>query len=198
LDIGIEKEESKMKRITEATWIDSLDESPLGPITFSITKRGLVRVHFGTSSENTINGNLQEISTLPTQRDLLAKIKRQLAAYFSGRLKIFDIPVDWGVLSTFQQKALRALQKVPYGQITTYSRMASDIGQPNATRAVGGAMARNPMPVIIPCHRVVASDGQLTGYSGSGGLETKAWLLQLEGRLVTGQRVIDNGNTAVR
>jgi methylated-DNA-[protein]-cysteine S-methyltransferase len=179
-----------MKRITETTWTGSLGESPLGPVTFTITMQGLAHVRFGDLAEFEPSGLAQGEALPVPQRDLLAEIKSQLAAYFSGKLQLFDIPVDWGALSAFQQRALKAAQEIPYGQVKSYARLANDIGQPDATRAVGGAMARNPMPVIVPCHRVVADDGRLTGYSGSGGLATKAWLLRLEGNDVSGERVV--------
>jgi len=179
-----------MKRITQTTWTGSLNESPLGPMIFTITRGGLTHVQFGILTGLEPSGHTQGGALPVPQSDLLAEIRQQLAAYFSGELQVFDIPVDWGMLSAFQQRALKAAQEIPYGQVKSYARLANDIGQPDATRAVGGAMARNPMPVIIPCHRVVAADGHLTGYSGSGGLATKAWLLRLEGHVVTGERVI--------
>jgi len=179
-----------MKKRMDTIWTGLLNESPLGPISYAVSELGLTRVEFGAPVGFRVIEAVQEGKSPVSQPDLLAEISRQLAAYFAGQLQIFDVPVDWGVLSAFQQRALKAAQEIPYGQVKSYARLADDIGQPKASRAVGGAMAGNPMPIIIPCHRVVAADGRLTGYSGSGGLATKAWLLGLEGHQVSGERVI--------
>ncbi len=95
-------------------------------------------------------------------------------------LLIFQI--DWSVLTPFQQKVLQATLAIPYGQTRTYAEIAQQVGKPRAARAVGRAEATNPMPVVIPCHRVIGSDGKLHGYGAGEGLPTKAWLLELEGR----------------
>jgi methylated-DNA-[protein]-cysteine S-methyltransferase len=184
------KDERKMKKRMDTIWTGILNESPLGPISYAVSELGLTHVEFGAPVGFRAIEAVQEGKSPVSQPDLLAEISRQLAAYFAGQLQIFDVPVDWGVLSAFQQRALKAALNIPYGQVKSYTRLADDIGQPKASRAVGGAMAGNPMPIIIPCHRVVAADGRLTGYSGFGGLATKAWLLRLEGHQVSGERVI--------
>ena len=89
--------------------------------------------------------------------------------------------MDWSVLTPFQAEVLQAVYTIPYGRLLTYKDIAEQIGKPGAVRAVGRANATNPMPIIIPCHRVLGADGKLHGYSAPGGLETKAWLLRLEG-----------------
>ena len=101
----------------------------------------------------------------------------QLEEYFAGRRRTFDLPLA-PRCTTFQRKVLEALQAIPYGQTRSYKEVAAAIGQPKAVRAVGGANARNPVPIIIPCHRVIGSDGSLTGFGG--GLEVKQTLLRLE------------------
>ena len=106
--------------------------------------------------------------------------KRQLDAYFDGRLTVFDL--DLTPRGTpFQLKVWRTLQKIPYGKTTTYGALARRIGRPTASRAVGAANGANPLPIVIPCHRVIGSTGKLTGFGG--GLPTKAALLKLEGAL---------------
>ena len=101
--------------------------------------------------------------------------------YFAGQRDSFNVPVDLSRSTDFQQQVLRAAARVPRGGLATYAEIARHIGKPRASRAVGQALARNPVPIVIPCHRVVAADGSLTGYSGRGGIRTKAQLLVLEG-----------------
>lgn len=108
--------------------------------------------------------------------------RAELAAYFAGKLRAFTVPFDLPG-TDFQTKVWQALIKVPYGETVTYSDLADKIQQPTAVRAVAMANARNPLPIIVPCHRVIGKNGALTGYSG-GGIERKAALLQLEGALL--------------
>lgn len=112
-----------------------------------------------------------------------------LERYFQGEAIFFDLPLDLSSLTLFQQRILRLAARIPYGQIVTYGWLAKQIEHPKAARAVGAAMAANPLPIIIPCHRVVASSGQLTGYSGPGGLVMKKQLLRLEQVEFRGERV---------
>ncbi len=109
---------------------------------------------------------------------LLQEVRRQLNAYFAGKLKVFDIPYSLEG-TPFQQKVWRALCDIPYGTCITYGELAKRIGDPKACRAVGMANGRNPLPIIVPCHRVIGSGGKLTGYTG--GLDIKTKLLQIEG-----------------
>ena len=104
-------------------------------------------------------------------------LKAQLGAYFKGELRRFDLPLA-PVGTEFQLKVWQALEAIPYGEVASYGSIAAAIGNPKAVRAVGGANARNPIPIIIPCHRVIGSDGSLTGFGG--GLTTKQRLLDLE------------------
>ncbi len=111
---------------------------------------------------------------------LLLEAKRQLDAYFDGELKVFDLPLD--IMGTkHQKKVWRAMQDIPYGETRTYGEMAKEIG--SAAQAVGTACGANPIPIIVPCHRITAAGGQLGGYSGDGGTWTKKALLVLEGAL---------------
>ncbi len=113
--------------------------------------------------------------------DLSSKAAKQLEWYFHGSLQQFDLPIDFSELTDFRQHVLRLAMQIPYGTITTYSSLATQAGSLGAARAVGGAMAANPVPVVIPCHRVVAVSGALTGYSGAGGIVMKEFLLSMEG-----------------
>lgn len=106
------------------------------------------------------------------------EVKWQLKAYFRGELKKFDIKLCPDG-TQFQLDVLTALLKIPYGETRSYGELAADLGRPNSSRAVGGANGRNPLPIVIPCHRVIGSDGSLTGFGG--GVETKRYLLELEG-----------------
>lgn len=139
--------------------------SPVGDITISEWDGAIVALDWGW-------GSLQEPSPL------LQEAKRQLDAYFDGELHQFNLPLAPSG-SPFFQKLWRRLQEIPYGAVTTYGALAAEMG--SHARAVGMACARNPLPILIPCHRVVAQNGRLTGYSGDGGIETKAHLLRLEG-----------------
>ena len=105
----------------------------------------------------------------------------EIKNYLDGQRTNFDLPTDISILTEFQQQVLQATQQIPRGRIATYMDIARKIGNPKAVRAVGQALGRNPIPIVIPCHRVIASNGSLGGYSGGGGLKTKAKLLQLEG-----------------
>jgi len=105
---------------------------------------------------------------------------RQLSEYLGGSLRQFSIPVDLSSSTPFQQQVLQLTTQIPYGQTSTYKEIALQVGKPNAARAVGRVEATNPIPLVIPCHRVLGTDGSLHGYGGPGGIKLKAWLLQLE------------------
>ena len=104
-----------------------------------------------------------------------------LAAYFAGQRIEFDLPIDKRLFTVFQKDVYDHVSQIPYGEVRTYGEIAGEIGRPAAARGIGTAMAANPLPIIIPCHRVVGASGCLTGYSGPGGIDSKAWLLRLEG-----------------
>jgi methylated-DNA-[protein]-cysteine S-methyltransferase len=115
------------------------------------------------------------------QQNRVAPILAQLDDYLQGKRHAFDLAIDWSPLTPFQRDVLQLVYTIPYGQTRTYGEIASELGKPGAARAAGQANATNPMPLVIPCHRVLGSDGHLHGYGGAGGVETKAWLLRLEG-----------------
>lgn len=156
-------------------------DSPVGELLVAATDRGVCWIEFPP------HDTLERLSRQVGSRLLrvprrLGAVKRQLGEYFEGRRTAFDIQVDVAFLPSFQQLVLRELARVPYGELTTYGALAGSIGKPRAARAVGGALNRNPVPIILPCHRVVGSTGSLVGYAG--GLERKQALLTLEGALM--------------
>jgi methylated-DNA-[protein]-cysteine S-methyltransferase len=155
-------------------WSAVLQKSPIGPVWVAVSSAGLARVMIGAPLETSGEGHAPET---------LAKALSQLKEYFQQRRERFELEIDWHGLAPFSLRALRAAGKIPYGQVRSYAQLAEQIGRPGASRAVGGAMAANPMPIVVPCHRVVGSDGKLHGYAAPNGIETKAFLLRLEGGL---------------
>ena len=109
-----------------------------------------------------------------------AQVLQKLDSYLNGSLQHFSLPLDLSAMTPFQRQVLHLTSQIPYGSTSTYKELAIRVGKPNAARAVGRVEATNPMPIIIPCHRVLGSDGSLHGYGGPGGIKLKAWLLQLE------------------
>ncbi|WP_395141814.1 methylated-DNA--[protein]-cysteine S-methyltransferase [Schlegelella aquatica] len=150
--------------------------SPLGPVLVARTPRGLAGLWFEGQKDHP--GPL----CAPVVEDdrLLVEAQRQLDAYWMGRLRVFDLPLDLHG-TPFQRAVWQALLAVPAGHTRSYRDIARDIGLPSATRAVGAAVGRNPVSIVVPCHRIVGSSGHLTGYAG--GLERKVALLRLEGAL---------------
>ena len=147
-------------------------ESPVGPLLLAGCRAALELLAFSRGNQAKAPEAEWEARDAP-----FAKAARQLAEYFNGRRRTFDLPLA-PQASAFQRKVLEALQAIPYGETRTYKDIAAAIGRPKAVRAVGAANANNPIPIIIPCHRVVGSDGSLTGFGG--GLDAKRMLLRLE------------------
>lgn len=147
--------------------------SPIGPLRLKGAANSLVAIYFGDASPNA-----KEISKKPP---LLQEVQVQLKQYFSGERKTFDLPLA-PAGTAFEKEVWQALRDIPFGQTITYLELAKKLGDPNKVRAVGRANGQNPLPVIIPCHRVIGSNNKLTGYSG--GIERKRWLLQHEGALL--------------
>jgi methylated-DNA-[protein]-cysteine S-methyltransferase len=157
-------------------------DSPIGPLLLAASPRGVCRISFGADAEEEVDmlARAHGVRVLRSPRSVDA-LRRELDDYFEGRRRAFDVAVDTSVLPAFQQLVLEELARVPYGQVATYGGLAAKIGKPRAARAVGGALNRNPIPIVLPCHRVVGSTGSLVGYAG--GLERKRALLELEGAL---------------
>ncbi|MEV3857798.1 methylated-DNA--[protein]-cysteine S-methyltransferase [Streptomyces sp. NPDC050095] len=162
--------------------------SDIGPLLLAATDEGLVTVVFHATE--TVRGEMlgrlaSRFGTEPVEAPdapVLAEAIRQLAEYFAGRRRDFELPLDWSLIAGFNREVLRELAAgVPYGSVVGYGDLARRVGQPGAAQAVGAAMGSNPLPVVVPCHRVVESDGGIGGFGG--GLETKRQLLALEGVL---------------
>ncbi len=156
-------------------------DSPIGAISAFCTESGISRILIGASTA----GNLAGAMGI----ELLEQCKLQMNEYFAGQRKIFDLLLDWSILTSFQADVLRVTHEIPYGEVLTYGEIATRLGKPAASRAVGGALARNPLPILIPCHRVVSASGHLTGFSAADGIIAKSWLLQLEGHRVDAQKL---------
>ncbi len=162
--------------------IGSIESTPLGEVWAAVSEHGLVTVEYGVTRShfeaNVRKQTKRDIEYAPKRVDA---ITRQIKEYLDGKRRDFDLAIGWSVLaSDFQRAALRVVFSIPYGQTLTYADVAAQIGHPLAFRAVGRANATNPMPLVIPCHRVVGTDGKLHGYGGKGGIKTKAWLLKME------------------
>ncbi len=161
-------------------------ESVLGPLWVAASERGLVALAVRLEREQ-FEAMLYRRYRRPAEEDgeLVRAALAQVCEYLNGQRRAFDLPVDWEMLPPFQRAVLQATAQIPYGQTRTYGELAAAIGHPKAARAVGRAEARNPLPLIIPCHRVIGRDGKLHGYGMADGLRTKEWLLKLEGALIT-------------
>jgi methylated-DNA-[protein]-cysteine S-methyltransferase len=153
--------------------------TPLGRLFIAAHNRRLCAVKFGRLE---INRRFPNISRFPTRDDkaLLNNAIVQLKDYFSGRRHKFELSVDLTCLTPFQREVLSVTSRIPWGEVWSYRRVAQEMGWPKASRAVGQALGRNPIPIVIPCHRVISSDGSLGGYCGKAGLDLKRWLLRHE------------------
>lgn len=161
---------------------DIVDDTPVGALLVGVTDRGLARVSYDPEPEQ----ELERLARLYGPRVLRSsgpvdRVRRELDEYFDGKRTAFDVELDLRVAPEFPRRVLAELAKVDYGETATYGTLASRAGYPHAARAVGTVMNRNPVPIVLPCHRIVGANGSLTGYGG--GLERKEWLLRLEGVL---------------
>jgi len=156
--------------------------SPLGPLFAAVNERGLCALEFGRQESEFLQ-RFDNRTRLKKDAKAVERVLAQLREYFAGDRSNFNLPVDISQLTPFQRSVLDVACRIAPGQVWTYQRIAEELGRPRASRPVGGALAHNPIPIVIPCHRVVASDGSLGGYSGGSGLKAKRWLLRLEGAL---------------
>jgi methylated-DNA-[protein]-cysteine S-methyltransferase len=158
-------------------------ESPIGPLLVAASDRGLASISFDAEPER----QLERLARIAGPRvlrspELVDLARRELDEYFERRRHAFDLSLDLRALPPFTVDVLRELARVPYGQTTTYGQLATRVGRPRAARAVGTVMNRNRIPIVLPCHRVVGSTGDLVGYAG--GLDRKLKLLRLEGAIL--------------
>jgi methylated-DNA-[protein]-cysteine S-methyltransferase len=171
--------ESLMKALAPAraycAWVDA----PFGPVFLARTARGVCRVSF-RKSEDDLLAELESKALFPEMApEKLAREMRELGEYFAGKRRKFDLPIDlrWG--TPFQKSVLRAASRIPFGKCSGYGEVAKRVGRPSAQRAVGSALGKNPVAIVIPCHRVVASGRRIGGYTG--GLDVKRTLMEIEG-----------------
>ena len=158
-------------------------DSPIGELIVFVTPRGLLRVKY---ADEPIEGVLAEVADRVSPRILRAPsrtdaVRRELDGYFALRRRSFDLPIDWSLVRGFAGQVLRQTARIPFGDVRSYGQVATGAGSPRAARAAGNALGSNPIPIVVPCHRVLHADGGLGGYSG--GLDRKRYLLALEGSL---------------
>ena len=166
---------------SKALALVTLEDTPLGAMTLAASQDGLAYLNFLGQRDF-----LSLLGGTPLVQDgralqIVQQAARQVGEYFAHQRRTFDLPLELAGLTDFTRLALEETMRIPYGQTLTYGQVADQIGKPRAARAVGGALARNPLTLVIPCHRVLAADGSLHGYSSPGGVATKARLLEWEG-----------------
>jgi methylated-DNA-[protein]-cysteine S-methyltransferase len=163
----------------------ALEDSPLGPLFVAVTPRGLVEIGYEPSEH--LDSFLARLAERVSPRILeapgrLDEVRRQLDEYFAGRRREFDLPLDWSLTRQgFGRRVLQHTARIPYGEALSYREVAAQAGSPRGSRAAGNALGANPIPIVVPCHRVLRSGGAVGGYGG--GVERKRRLLALEGTL---------------
>jgi O-6-methylguanine DNA methyltransferase len=157
-------------------------DSPLGTLFAAVNQRGLCSLDFSRQQAEFLD-RFDPRARLEKNLNALHRVLAQLREYFAGNRSSFNLPVDISQLTPFQRSVLDVTSRIAPGQVWTYHRIAEELGRPRSSRPVGQALAHNPVPIVIPCHRVIASDGSLGGYSGGSGLKAKRWLLRLEGAM---------------
>ena len=167
-----------------------IEKTPAGPLLLMAGKSGITKLCFCDLEvfSHLLSG--QNFQIKDERYEMLREAAQQLKAYFNGTRKRFDLPIDISHVPEFTRKVLVAVMDIPYGSVQSYGGVAGIIDYPESARAVGGVLASNPIPIIIPCHRVVSSLGEMHGYSAPGGIGLKAWLLRHEGLRVTNNRVM--------
>ena len=173
--------EAEREGLVEVAW--TLEDTPIGELLLAATDEGLVRVGWSGDDHDWILNELAaaigpRVIEAPARLD---PVRRQLEQYFAGERHGFDLALDWQLSHGFTRKVLTACAAIPFGETRSYAEMASAAGSPRAFRAAGSALGSNPIPVIVPCHRVLRSGGALGGYGG--GLPAKRKLLEIEGVL---------------
>jgi methylated-DNA-[protein]-cysteine S-methyltransferase len=166
--------------LTDVTY--AVEPSPLGDLLLAATPRGLIRLAY--NAYETTDSALEELARRVSPRVVeapaaLDDVRRELDEYFDGNRTSFDIPIDWRLHDGFGRRVLRATARIPFGRVLTYGEVAAKAGSPRGHRAAGNALGSNRIPIVVPCHRVVRSGGDIGGYTG--GVERKEFLLELEG-----------------
>jgi methylated-DNA-[protein]-cysteine S-methyltransferase len=158
-------------------------DSPVGSLLVAATERGLCRISYDADPEQELERLARAfgVRVLRSPKPI-DTARRELDEYFEGNRRRFDLPLDVALLATFNRRVLEELARVPYGEVVTYGELAARAARPRAARAVGTVMNRNPLPIVLPCHRVIGANGKLVGYAG--GLARKEQLLRLEGAIL--------------
>ena len=167
-----------MKSFAFPIHFGELNGTPVGDLRLAVSDQGLIAVEWANTQLDF------DSYLLPFETDVVAPYAEELREYLEGKRRKFTFPIHWAIFRPFQKEALQAVFKIPYGETRTYSEIAAEIHHPRAYRAVGRANATNPMPIVIPCHRLIGTDGKLHGYGGGEGLKTKEWLLKMEGAVI--------------
>ena len=157
--------------------------TPIGTIRISASLSGLTSVIL-------LSRKADKLSLEKTSIGFIEEAETQLQGYFSGAIKRFDLPLDWSGMPPFRLHALRKTAQIPWGDVISYGELARLAGNPKAARAAGGALAHNPFLLVVPCHRVIASDGSLHGFTAEDGLKIKQQLLEIEGHKIVNGKVI--------
>ena len=167
-----------------------IEDTITGSLVVAASEDGLAYVSFDGLQD--FNEIISDEIVNPNNRSLeiVHAAGRQIQEYFNGKRKSFDLPLDLQGLTDFRKRVLMRTSQIPFGSTMTYGEVARAIQQPKAARAVGGALAHNPIVLVIPCHRVVAGDGSMHGFSSPGGIATKAKLLEFEGLQVKNNRLV--------
>ena len=172
---------SPSRQILSPVSIGYLSSSPIGPLWVVVSERGLLMVEWSmTQSDFSCLVERRFSVNAVYNETITADALHQLSEYLNGSRHKFTLPLDLLGMTPFQVQVLNLTTQIPYGQTSTYKKIAVQLGKVNAARAVGRVEATNPIPLVIPCHRVLGSDGSLHGYGGPGGIKLKAWLLKLE------------------
>ncbi len=166
----------------------ALVDSPMGTLVAATTARGLATLSY-SDHHGGADAILDWVAARLSPRMLEAParldvVRRELDEYFEGRRRDFDLPIDWALTSPFGRRVLQATAAIPFGRVATYGEMAAKAGNAKASRAAGRALGANPIPIVVPCHRVIGASGRLTGYTG--GLHRKVALLEIEGVVLPG------------
>ncbi len=172
---------SRKANTASTLFIGESRDTSLGNLWIAVSDRGLVAIE-DKMGRDEFTAYLRrrfkrEVEVAPER---VQEAVRQIEEYLAGKRREFSLTIDWSFLTPFQQAALRATVAIPRGRTLTYNQIAEKIGHPGAARAVGRAEATNPLPLVIPCHRAVGSDGKLHGYGFGAGVDTKQWLLEME------------------
>ena len=167
-------------------YIGETGKTPIGKLWLAVSDLGLVAIECGLTQAEFEAYLVKRFKlTIEVAPERIRAAAGEVIKYLSGQQRTFTQASDWTVLRPFQQAVLKATYEIPYGETRTYKEIAERIGRPHAARAVGRAEATNPMPLVLPCHRVIGVDGKLHGYRLGEGVKTKEWLLVMEGAVMT-------------